>query len=224
MSGFRPPELIETERLYMRPLVDSDANELFNVLFGDPATTLDLSWRTHHHIDESRNSILRLAEGWRNGTYFSWGLFEKKSGQLIGMLEMHGRLPRVEIGLITSLVPGRLRTRAWSEMLHKFLDWLIEQPNVCRIEAFCSVTGKAAPLMSRMGFVCEGILRNYEARPNRGMSAGDSYLFAITKPPRAIDTTASASQPRAQQDRDRVATSEISMAVLRHLDQGNHRL
>ncbi|VWC49287.1 hypothetical protein BLA6860_07681 [Burkholderia lata] len=183
MNAIRPPELIETERLHLRPLTADDACEAFDALFGDPATTLDLPWPIHRSVDETRACIGRLAEGWRSGAFFSWGLFEKRDGRLIGTLEMHGRLPRVEIGLVTSFAPGRVRTRAWSEMLRRFLDWLIAQPGVYRIEAFCSVTGRAAPFMPKLGFVSEGIVRNYEARPNRGMSAGDSYLFAITRAP-----------------------------------------
>ncbi|MCU9953657.1 GNAT family N-acetyltransferase [Burkholderia sp. BKH01] len=183
MNAIRPPELIDTERLHLRPLTADDAREAFDALFGDPATTLDLPWPMHRGVDETRACIGRLAEGWRSGAFFSWGLFEKRDGRLIGTLEMHGRLPRVEIGLVTSFAPGRVRTRAWSEMLRRFLDWLIAQPGVYRIEAFCSVTGRAAPFMPKLGFVSEGVVRNYEARPNRGMSAGDSYLFAITRAP-----------------------------------------
>jgi len=183
MNAIRPPELIETERLHLRPLTAADAHEAFDALFGDPATTLDLPWPMHRSVDETRACIGRLAEGWRSGAFFSWGLFEKRDGRLIGTLEMHGRLPRVEIGLVTSFAPGRVRTRAWSEMLRRFIDWLIAQPGVYRIEAFCSVTGRAAPFMPKLGFVSEGVVRNYEARPNRGMSAGDSYLFAITRAP-----------------------------------------
>ena len=183
MNAIRPPELIETERLHLRPLTADDAREAFDALFGDPATTLDLPWPMHRSVDETRACIGRLAEGWRSGAFFSWGLFEKRDGRLIGTLEMHGRLPRVAIGLVTSFAPGRVRTRAWSEMLRRFLDWLIAQPGVYRIEAFCSVTGRAAPFMPKLGFVSEGVVRNYEARPNRGMSAGDSYLFAITRAP-----------------------------------------
>nr|WP_082720721.1 GNAT family protein [Burkholderia sp. ABCPW 14] len=201
MNAFRPPELIETERLRMRPLVDDDAHEAFDALFGDPVTTLDLPWPMHRSVDESRASIRRLADGWRSGTFFSWGLFEKRDGCLIGTLEMHGCPPRVEIGLLTSFAPGRVRTRAWSEMLRKILGWLIAQPGVYRIEAFCSVTGKAAPFMPRLGFVCEGAVRNYEARPNRGMSAGDSYLFAITKASRALGEVVEAGGERASSRR-----------------------
>ncbi|WP_175952011.1 GNAT family N-acetyltransferase [Burkholderia sp. BCC0405] len=187
MNAIRPPELIETERLRLRPLIADDAREAFDALFGDPATTLDLPWPMHRSVDETRACIGRLAEGWRSGAFFSWGLFEKRDGRLIGTLEMHGRLPRVEIGLVTSFAPGRVRTRAWSEMLRRFLDWLIVQPGVYRIEAFCSVTGRAAPFMPKLGFASEGVVRNYEARPNRGMSAGDSYLFAITRAPGPLD-------------------------------------
>ncbi|MBN3800340.1 GNAT family N-acetyltransferase [Burkholderia sp. Ac-20392] len=200
MNAIRPPELIETERLHLRPLTADDACEAFDALFGDPATTLDLPWPIHRSVDETRACIGRLAEGWRSGAFFSWGLFEKRDGRLIGTLEMHGRLPRVEIGLVTSFAPGRVRTRAWSEMLRRFLDWLIAQPGVYRIEAFCSVTGRAAPFMPKLGFVSEGVVRNYEARPNRGMSAGDSYLFAITRAPgplgEAIVTRDAEASPR----------------------------
>ena len=34
----------------------------------------------------------------------------------------------------------------------------------------------------RLGFTLEAKLTNYEARPNLGLPAGDSYLFAMTRP------------------------------------------
>ncbi|WP_438801423.1 hypothetical protein [Burkholderia pseudomallei] len=67
-----------------------------------------------------------------------------------------------------------MRTRAWSEMLHRFLGWLIAQPGVCRSGAVGPGTGNAAALMPQVGFVCEAIVRNYEARPHPAVSAADS--------------------------------------------------
>ncbi len=51
------------------------------------------------------------------------------------------------------------------------------------------------------------------------------YRFAnVTMPNYVLHVRLSAAlQPRAEHDRNRLATSEISVAMLRHLDQENHR-
>ena len=46
MGSFSPPRLIETEHLWLRALVDSDAEQVFHALFGDPQVTEWLPMRT----------------------------------------------------------------------------------------------------------------------------------------------------------------------------------
>jgi len=67
------------------------------------------------------------------------------------------------------------------------------QPQIFRVDAYCAPQGAAASTMSKLGFVLEGRLLNWEARPNRNLPAGDSLLFAMTRAP--IASTCSASAP-----------------------------
>jgi [ribosomal protein S5]-alanine N-acetyltransferase len=53
---------------------------------------------------------------------------------------------------------------------------------VYRVFACCAVDGAAHSSMERLGFVQEARLTNHEPRPNRGLAANDSFLYALTRP------------------------------------------
>jgi [ribosomal protein S5]-alanine N-acetyltransferase len=98
------------------------------------------------------------------------------------LIELKPTLPRVEIGVIISRHGGARRRRAGVLALQELIDWLIEQPGVYRVFACCAVDGAAHSSIERLGFVQEARLTNHEPRPNRGLAAADSYLYALTRP------------------------------------------
>ncbi|MEW6343437.1 MAG: GNAT family N-acetyltransferase [Paraburkholderia sp.] len=183
MNGFFPPRVIEIGEIRLRPFVDADAPDLFHVLLGDPAVTEWLPLATHRSVDESR-AFIRLCElGWTSATRFTWALEDSAGRQLLAAIELTPTLPRAELGVIISRRDGHRRRRASLAALLKLIDWLMAQPPLCRLHAYCAPQGGAASTMMRLGFTLEGQLKNWEPRPNRGLLAGDALLFAITRAP-----------------------------------------
>lgn len=189
MEPFNPPRVIETDKLWLRPFVESDAEQFYYALFGDPAVTEWLPIRTLESVDEARAYIAQCEKGWNNRTLFTWALEDKQTGHLCALIELRPCLPRVELGVATTQRPGWRRLRAATEAMCKLIDWTLAQPNIYRIFVCCSPHGKSAPLMERIGFTFEGRLTNWEARPNRGLEADDALIFARTRVPPPLDST-----------------------------------
>lgn len=188
MEPFDPPRVIETDRLWLRPFVESDAEQLYYALLGDPEVMEWLPRRTLESVDEAILYIRECESGWKNKTMFTWVFEDKETGHLCSMLELRPCLPRIELGVASAQRLAWRRRRASLEAFRKLLHWTIAQPNVYRVYACCSPYGKSAPTMEKLGFKYEGRLVNWEARPNRGLVADDALLFALTRtPPSALD-------------------------------------
>lgn len=199
IEPFNPPRIIETERLWLRPFVESDAEQLYYALLGDPEVMEWLPRRTLESIDEAILYIRECDAGWKNKTMFTWAFEDKQTGHLCSMLELRPALPRIELGVASAQRLASRRRRASLEALRKMLDWTIAQPNVYRVYACCAPSGKSAPTMEKLGFKYEGRLVNWEPRPNRGLVADDALLFALTRtPPSAAETIAANGAVSAQ--------------------------
>jgi len=189
MSPFRFPALIESADLLMRPPEPRDARALFGEMLGDVETTRHLSFKRHTQLDETLAFIDDSAHGWRSGELIRWVLEDRASGRLTGMIELRPHPPRVEVGVMISRRGGARRRRAGLHALRKLLAWMLAQPPILRIYAYCAVDGDAHSSMEKLGFTLEAKLTNYECRPNLGVLAGDSYLYAMTRPLQAPDDT-----------------------------------
>jgi ribosomal-protein-alanine N-acetyltransferase len=182
MSLFRAPELIESDELLLRPPEPRDAQALYDEIFSDEETVRYLTHLRHTSIDETLVFIGMAQRDWETGELPRWVLEDKATGRLTGLIELQPRPPRAEIGVIISRRGGARRRRAGLDVLRKFLKWLIAQPQICRVFACCAVDGNAHSSMERLGFTLEAKMTNYEARPNLGLLASDSYLYAMTRP------------------------------------------
>lgn len=182
MSAFHAPELIESDELLLRPPEPRDAQALFDEMFSDPDTVRHLTYLRHATLDDTLAFIDMAQKDWQSGELPRWVLEDKASGRLTGMIELQPRPPRAEFGVIITRRGGARRRRAGLDALRKFLKWLIAQPQIYRVFACCAVDGNAYTAMERLGFTLEAKLTNYEARPNLGLPAGDSYLYAMTRP------------------------------------------
>lgn len=181
MPTFCPPTIIETDELRLRPFVDDDADALFEALLGDPVVTEWLPFPTHRSVAQTRAFIQHCRLGWASRTRFTWAMEDRQTGRLVAAIDLTPTPPRAEIGVVTSCRAGHRRRRAGLATLLRLLDWLLAQPQLCRIHAYCAPEGNAASTMPRLGFTLEARLANWEPRPNRNLVAGDALLFAITR-------------------------------------------
>ncbi|WP_254608244.1 GNAT family N-acetyltransferase [Burkholderia lata] len=165
----------------LRPLEFGDAEELFDCIFSDFETMRDLAWRIHTRIEETRCFINFSKAGWEAGTFVHWALKCKQTHRITALIELRIEAPRIELGYVICRRGATRRRRSGILAIRKLTAWLINQPGIYRVFAHCSVDGRSHTMMERMGFQLEGVVRNHEARPNIGVLAGDSYLYAMTR-------------------------------------------
>ena len=77
-------EALKTERLFLRPWRESDAEDFFEYA-RDPEVGPNAGWKPHESLEESRNILRSFIEGGEVRA-LEW----KESGKVIGSLGLHG--------------------------------------------------------------------------------------------------------------------------------------
>jgi len=156
-----PKELtLHTERLYLRPLCESDAEALFSI-FSDSRVTRYLSRPAWSSIASAHERISLDAKANASGGYFRFGIELSSSRSLVGECSLFNFVAesrRAEIGYT-------LGFDAWgkgymSEALVRVLEFGFSELSLNRVEADIDPRNRAsAKCLERLGFREEGCLR-----------------------------------------------------------------
>lgn len=76
--------ILETDRILLRPLRISDAEEIFNNWTSDPDVTKYLQWNTHHSIDSTIKWLSFEEEKIANDSSYQWGFVYKENNEIFG--------------------------------------------------------------------------------------------------------------------------------------------
>ena len=71
---------LETERLILRKLDESDAEEMYKNWASDDEVTKYVRWSTHKNIDETKKYIKFENEQCKGDNYYNWGIVLKETG------------------------------------------------------------------------------------------------------------------------------------------------
>lgn len=157
-----PFPLLSTERLTLREIVLSDAAALFEIhgnatamrWFGtDPLTTV-----------EQAEKLVETFAGWRKtpNPGIRWAMVDRGTNQLIGtcgLFKWNRDWKSCYLGY--ELSPVRQGSGFMNEALSAILPWGFEHMSLNRIEALIHPDNRASiRLVERLGFVCEGLLRD----------------------------------------------------------------
>lgn len=179
MSALRPPEIIETERLRLRPLVTTDAAAVF--LYAGSETVTRFVFPTHRALAESEAFAGRCGQCWRDGTAFPWAIEVQATGEFIGCIELRLAPPKADFGYV--LVEAAWGHGYATEAAKAVVSWAIAQPGIYRVWATCHPDNHASVrVLEKAGLSFEARLRNWIGRPNIGEPAGDSLSFALVRP------------------------------------------
>ncbi|MFC1996581.1 GNAT family N-acetyltransferase [Chloroflexota bacterium] len=176
----KPPEIIETKRLYLRPPTLSDSEDIFRKYAQDLGVTKYLVWKPHENLSVTREFISRCIRCWKEETAYPWAIIRKEDEELIGMIEIRidNHLSDMGFGIERS---------SWgkgyvTEAARTIVDWLFNQPSIYRVWAVCDVENKAsARVMEKIGMQREGILRRYIVHPNISNEPRDCLCYARVK-------------------------------------------
>ena len=170
---------LETERLILRKIAISDADDMF-AYSRDTELTRYLLWDAHPDPLYTEHYVRYLQERYAVGDFYDFAVVSKALGSMIGTVGFTSfDLPNrsAEIGYVIS--PTHQGKGYATEAVKKILDFGFQKCELERISAVC-MRGNHASLrvMEKCGLKREGLLRS--AVFSKG-EMKDVYLSAITK-------------------------------------------
>jgi ribosomal-protein-alanine N-acetyltransferase len=171
------PEVFETDRLILRPPVESDAAAIFDGYAQDPEVTRYLMWRPHQTVRDTQAYLQRCTAGWQSGVELTWTLTDRADKALLGAIAVRPDGHKANLGYVLARAAwGRgLMTEAGGALLHHAQR--IER--VHRVWAVCDVDNRAsARVMQKIGMSREGVLRRWVVHPNISATPRDALCYS----------------------------------------------
>lgn len=179
-ADFRPPPPIETPRLIVRPVQDTDLPDLL-LVNGDDAVTRFLPYASWTSLAEAEAWLERMQKAQAAGSALQWVVVDKVAATAIGsclLFQYDAPSARAELGYVLGRPywgQGLMR-----EALAGLLDCAFDTLALRRIEAEVDPRNLASgQLLRSLGFTPEGILRQ------RWMTKGearDVESFGLLRP------------------------------------------
>ena len=152
---------LHTERLLLRPMHPTDAEDMFDYA-RLPEVTKYLLWKEHEDIGYTRDYLNYVSNRYCVGNFYDWSIIELKSGKMIGtcgFTKIDTTNNSAEIGYV--LNPDFHRKGFGSEAVKEILKFGFEVLCVNRIEArFMQGNEASLALMKSVGMTFEGYLRD----------------------------------------------------------------
>jgi ribosomal-protein-alanine N-acetyltransferase len=154
-----PP--IETERLILRQIQESDTEAMFALFSDEQVMEFSGGKFPHRSVEESREFIRKLGEWYKGHECIEWGITRKGNDTLIGTCGFHGfgeGFHRAEIGY--ELLPAYWRQGIMSEALQAIVTFAFATMGLSRIEAIVDEGNERSQgILLKLGFTHEGTLR-----------------------------------------------------------------
>jgi ribosomal-protein-alanine N-acetyltransferase len=158
---FRDPPVLEGERLLLRKLYLSDAEDMY-AYAANPRTSTYLTWYPHESLDFTREYLQYIASRYAVGDFYDWAVVEKRSGRMIGtcgFTRIRCEDDVAEIGYVLNPTTwGRGYAAEAGELV---LRLGFDRLGLRRIEArFIEGNERSLAVMNKLGMRLEGYLRN----------------------------------------------------------------
>ncbi|MCK4449432.1 MAG: GNAT family N-acetyltransferase [Anaerolineae bacterium] len=154
--------VLETERLLLRKMILSDAEDLFEYA-SDPEVAKYTTWQAHESIEDTKCFLNSVMDQHKNRHVAPWGVIHKGDKKLIGTCgfvywDLHNS--RAEIAY--ALSRKYWRKGYMTEAVREVTTFGFRTMELNRIEARCKTENIAsARVMEKAGMKFEGILRQH---------------------------------------------------------------
>lgn len=171
MLTHKGTQIIETDRLILRPFTMADAPAMYRNWASDDEVTKFLTWPTHTGVEVSEAVLRDWTSHYPEPDFYNWAIVLKDNGP-----EPIGSISVVHIQeAVDGCTMGYCMSRAhWDkgimpEALRALVDFLFDQVGFHRIAAEHAVANpKSGRVMEKAGLRYEGTLRQ-AGRCNRGV-------------------------------------------------------
>lgn len=160
---FKKNMLINTERLLLRPFVQSDAQDIYEI-FSDKQVMKYYDLLPFESLERAKQQVEFFTQGFEQKTMLRWGIEYKDNSKLIGtcgFFAFNEDARKAELGYeLNSIYQGR---GLMSEALGAILRYIFEETDINRVEAYVEPDNiSSQKLAEKLGFTKEGTLRQYE--------------------------------------------------------------
>lgn len=153
--------ILETVNLRLRELVPSDAEHVLRI-FADDEVTRYYDFDTFTSLGQAADLIIKQATRYEKGEAIRWGITQKANDVVIGTVGLViGRSSAIG-GLGYDLAQPYWRRGIMTEALRIVISYSFQAVNLNRLQALVMPGNVASMnLLKKLGFVEEGILREY---------------------------------------------------------------
>ena len=176
----KPPEIVETFRLILRPPTLEDAEIIFNKYTQDPEVTRYLVWSPHQSIEITKVFLGRCQRCWAEETAFPWVMTLKGENTILGMIEMRVSGNKADFGY--AIAREYWNQGYTTEAVQSLVQWALDQEEIYQVWAVCDLDNPAsARVLEKAGLEREGILRRFSVHPALSPEPRDCYCYSIVK-------------------------------------------
>lgn len=170
---------LETERLILRRMKVSDAEDMFDYASRQDLTAY-LLWSPHKDRSYTRDYLRYLQNRYALGEFYDWAVVDRESGRMIGtcgFTRIDGGHRRGEIGYV--LNPDFHGRGLGTEAAERVLRFGFEELGLHRIEAkFMKGNGGSLRVTEKLGMTFEGYQRDAMLVKERYRTIGVSAILS----------------------------------------------
>ena len=172
---------LETERLILRPMSITDADQMYSNWASDTEVSKYMSWEPHVDIAATKSILTKWINEYAKMDYYHWGIELKKTDQIIGSAGTQGINEKHRTADLGYCLGRAYWGKGYmSEAVAAMIRHLFNTVGFNRISASHDVNNiGSGRVMQKCGMVFEGIQRQAHYCPRRGFY--DSAYYAILK-------------------------------------------
>ena len=144
---------LETERLVLRKLRETDAEEVFKNWTSDDEVSKYVRWSTHKNVEETREWLRQEEKNCKSKNYYTWGIVLKETRELIGCISAIFRQEedRYEIGY--NIMKKYWNNGYTTEALKSVMNYLINDEKIKKFICRHAILNPASgAVMQKVGF------------------------------------------------------------------------
>lgn len=180
MTSVAWPDVIETQRLRLRPVRVDDAPGLFDAYAADARVTRHLTWRPNETVDEVREVLAVMVERAAAGDETAWVIEMADDPAPIGMLSARTGPHGVELGYV--LAQDHWGRGLMTEAVRAVVAVAQQDPAIFRISAYRDVDHPASGrVLEKAGLAREAVLKRWVVHPNLSDEPRDAVIHSWTR-------------------------------------------
>jgi ribosomal-protein-alanine N-acetyltransferase len=170
----------ETHRLFLRPPIITDAQDILKNYATDEEVTRFLTWVPHKNIDDTEQWINYCISQNNSQEQLRFVILHRDSEEVVGMVDFRIEGHSCEFGYV--LAKNYWGQGIMTEAMSPVVQWIFQRPEIYRLYAFHALGNPASGrVMEKLGLQPEGILRRYHVLPNLSDKPVDVKVYSKVK-------------------------------------------